>query len=253
MTVSKAHSGGYQRRLRRGVGSVVYSDAVGRAFKRLGRDRVVVDGAWIDVSGWEPSLVARLALRTYERPERILGRHYLSGCERVLELGGNRGSVSSALLTALPQSAHLVSVEANDALVKELRSNLLRNCGARRVDVMHCAISDRDDVRLEIRDDHWGSRLSETGVTVPGQTVSQIVDELGWDEYALLADVEGAEAGFILGDDPGLRRCRRMVIELHDTTLRGRDVTVSDLRQALQERHGFAVLERKNDVFALAR
>jgi FkbM family methyltransferase len=227
---------------------------IGRALVGATGGRARCRGARFDVTTWEPHLAAALMYRLYERAEARFAVKYLAGSTRVLELGGNRGVVSSVLLQKLPADAQLVSVEANPGLVPDLQRNLARNSGGRRVQGRHLALSDGSLVLFDASRGALGSALSATaGEPVPTTTLPQLLDELGWDDFALLSDVEGAEASFVQGDGAGLERCRRMVIELHDTSYQDRPVTVGDMIDSLTQRHGFRLVERHRDVCVLER
>ena len=67
-----------------------------------------------------------------------------------------------------------------------------------------------------------------------------------------MGDIEGAEAAFLLRDPDVLSRCRRVVIELHDTADGGQSVTVSALLEAASG-VGFRVVRRHGPVVALTR
>jgi FkbM family methyltransferase len=243
-----------QRSLKTRFVKVVCSDRVGTALVRVTHGRARCRGASFEVSGWEPHLAAALMFRLYERAEARFALKYLGDSERVLELGGNRGVVSSILLQRLPDSAELVSVEANPGLVPDLQRNLARNSGGRRVQGRHLALSDGSLVLFDASRGALGSAMSATsGTEVPTTTLDGLVDSLGWDDFALLSDVEGAEASFIEGDGAGLKRCSRMVIELHRTTYRDEPVTIQQLINSLTGRHGFTLLERHRDVCVLVR
>jgi hypothetical protein len=72
-------------------------------------------------------------------------------------------------------------------------------------------------------------------------------------DYALVCDIEGAEAGFINLDEEALRGCKTMVVELHDTEFSGDRVSVGELCDRLVARHGFALVDRRSNVFCFSR
>jgi hypothetical protein len=99
---------------------------------------------------------------------------------------------------------------------------------------------------------HLSSEKGGAGreVDVPSMTLQGVLDAEGvTGPFALISDIEGAERFFILGDGAALAGCTRAVLELHDTD----DASVEELLDALTERHGFAVLERRGVVVALAK
>ena len=92
----------------------------------------------------------------------------------------------------------------------------------------------------------------ETVVEVPALTIREILRRTDVTEFDLVSDIEGAESAFLL-DDPGvLGRCRRAVIEFHDTAASGRAVSVFDLIDAAVAT-GLQVVSRHGPVVALTR
>jgi hypothetical protein len=71
-------------------------------------------------------------------------------------------------------------------------------------------------------------------------------------DFDLVSDIEGAEGSFLIQDHDALQRCRRAVIELHDTTVDQHKVLVSDLVRATAEA-GFRVVDRHGPVVGLSR
>ena len=64
-------------------------------------------------------------------------------------------------------------------------------------------------------------------------TLRALADTHGLDQFDLVCDIEGAEAG-IFSDELGwLDRCGCMVIELHHTHDRGRDLRIVDLTKMI--------------------
>jgi FkbM family methyltransferase len=229
------------------------TERVGTAVQRVTHGHVRSRRAVFDVSGWEPHLAAAVAFRLYERAEARFALKYLAGSERVLELGGSRGVVSSMLMQRLPEQAELVSVEGNPRLVRDLTSNLAGNAHGRKATGRHLAVSDGSMVRFESRGSLGSSLSTSSGEPVPTTTLQDLVESLGWDDFAMLSDIEGAEAMFIMGEDRGLERCDRLVIELHDTRLGDDAVSVSDMLEALVRRHGFTPVDRHRNVVVLVR
>ena len=70
-------------------------------------------------------------------------------------------------------------------------------------------------------------------------------------EFCLVSNIEVGETAIPLQDPGILASCRRAVIELHDTTLHGRDVSEFDIVDAAVST-GFQVIDRHGPVVALA-
>ena len=74
----------------------------------------------------------------------------------------------------------------------------------------------------------------------------------GLTRFALVADIEGGEAAIIDKDEPALRNCEQIVIELHATQLDGRDVSIDDLVRNIEAR-GLALTARHGPVCVFER
>lgn len=154
----------------------------------------------------------------------------------------------------MPEGGRLISVEANPFLIPTLTATLQVHGLGRTVEVVHAAIADQARAQLAIGSRTWGSSLTQVGgVEVPALSLNALLKERGVDRYALVSDIEGAEAAFIVDTDLDLEGCDRMVIELHDTVHHGRRVSASTMADELVRRHGFRLLERRSTVLALAR
>jgi hypothetical protein len=97
------------------------------------------------------------------------------------------------------------------------------------------------------------SDAGTTTVAVPAYSLSEILDHYHIGDYSLVCDIEGAEAGFINGDDRSLDRCMQMIIELHETTWAGQHVSVAEMKADILERHHFRLEAQHGAVFVFSR
>jgi hypothetical protein len=124
--------------------------------------------------------------------------------------------------------------------------------------MIHAAVTNYcGTTALTVAHETVGSRLGnprphEATVEVPALTLREILNRTGVAEFDLVSDIEGAESSFLLHDPSVLHGCRRAVLELHDTTVGGREVSVSDLMDAAAMA-GFQILSRYGPVVALGR
>ena len=200
-----------------------------------------------------PKVEAQLFWRLYEGAEIRMAREHLVGTETLIDLGSSLGFTAAHVLARMPSTGRLIAVEANPSLIPVLRENLTTHACGREVRVIHAAIHYGPDTRahLVVGGSTVGSRLGTEGVEVPVTTLSDIVSVHDVGTFALLSDIEGAEAALIL-DDPALSRCTKMVIELHATTYQREDISVGRLHAALLAR-GFVTLSQRGPVFAMER
>lgn len=223
----------------------------------------------IDTSRKEftPSIKGQIFFGVYEGAEIRFIRKYLRGVSHVVELGASLGVTSAHILDVLAPGGKLTCVEANPMLLDALRatvSTAQRKTG-REATVVYGAVSATQDgdtdgqAVLAVTSSTLDSRIQEAinpdlavqTVIVPKVTLPSLIQGLA--DYALVADIEGAEAAIIAGEPEALSRASRVVIELHATRYRGRAISIGDMTASLVNVHGFRVLEQRGRVLALAR
>lgn len=174
----------------------------------------------------------------------------------VVELGAGVGVISAVILSRLKPGNSLTCVEANPGLLATLRWNTQANSDEGvNVKIVNAAVSDRPGpMSLRVSDSHLDSAVAGSvdseGINVDGLSLSQLVEEAG--EFALVSDIEGAEAAFILGDDDGLARCVWACLELHEGVHRGRRFGIDDLVHGMARR-GFRCVRVDGSVHSFSR
>jgi FkbM family methyltransferase len=165
----------------------------------------------------------------------------------ILEIGGGLGVISSHMIRKLRHGRYRV-VEANAKLISTLERNLIyNNVNAVPFEILPGALdySGQSRVTFETTDSHLESRVlhkPEFGIGknfVPAFTLADLVKD--WNEFGLIADIEGAEVQFILGIDAALDRCTWLCLELHETTFGGQSVSINDLIQGIKDK-GFTLI-----------
>jgi FkbM family methyltransferase len=231
------------------------SSPVARCVSTLSRHRIPSFDLTFDTRDAviTPKVEAQLLWRLYESAEIRLVRKYLTGCNTIVDLGASLGFTASHALARMAPNGRLIAVEPNRRLLRSLSETLNRHAAGRAVEIVSCAISYQKNtaVRLNISEDNVGSRIDEIGEIVDSATLSDIVTRHEFQRFAMISDIEGAEASVIF-EDPALDKCDRMVIELHETTYAGKHVSVENLYDGLIKR-GFATMEQQGPVFALER
>jgi FkbM family methyltransferase len=280
----KGLTGQTARRAKLWVARWLSSPLLGALISVLLRNRIKNMGVVIDTShpAFTPTVKAQLAFGIYEGAEIRFIRRYLRGCSRVLELGSSLGVSSAHILDVAEPGAEVICVEANPNLLPALRATTTTAArrAAAKVTVIHGAVPPSPHERsssvvLTLGRSHVGSRVgpvdaaSQDGGTpdvgtpdaatpgagdqvrqlrVPAVDLAEAVRD--WTDYALVCDIEGAEAALILAADPSLTGASRLVIELHETAYEGAPVTVADLREALLDM-GFLLAEENGRVLVL--
>ena len=230
-----------------GLGRALSNPVLGTMISRACRNRIHNKGIVIDTSPPEFTAVvkARLAFGIYESAEIRFIRKYLRGCPKVLELGSSLGVTAAHILDVAAPGAELICVEANPHLLTTLRATTVaaaQRTGA-KVRTIHGAIPPHPVIRsqpvvLTLGRSHLGSHAATTQrdapdrqLIVPAIDLAELIQD--WTDYALVCDIEGAEAALIMSAQPVLTEASRLVIELHETVYKQTSVTVADLKSAL--------------------
>lgn len=238
---------GPRRRAKVRMGQFLSNPVFGVLISYVFRNKIRSRGVVIDTSSsaFTASVKATLAFGIYESAEIRFIRKYLKGYSRVLELGSSLGVTATHILDVVALGAEVVCVEANPNLMATLRATTAT--AARRTEAnvrtIHGAVPLDQRVRsptvvLTLGRSHLGSRVGPVGesdperqLRVPAVDLAEVLQD--WTDYALVCDIEGAEAGLILSAQPVLTGASRLVIELHEAAYEGAAVTVADLREAL--------------------
>lgn len=246
--------------VKRLISRAICHPLVGRLISSVFRDHIPSGGTIIHTGDHSvvPKVKAELFWGIYESAEVRFVRDYLRTDLDVVELGSSLGVVTSQILRRLDSNRRLVCVEANPNLLETLRSNIEENGKGRNVTIIHGAVAEvslqHETVSLLLGEDNTvshvsGGASSPRAITVPGFELSTILKSAGIDgDFALVSDIEGAEASFIVGDTSAFERCRQMIIELHETEWRGKSFTVDELRSAVEHRHGFHLIASRGPV-----
>jgi FkbM family methyltransferase len=246
------------------IGQLLSNPVLGTLISTAFRNRIRNRGVVIDTSPstFTAAIKAKLAFGIYESAEIRFIRQYLKGYSRVLELGASLGVTATHILDVVAPGAEVVCVEANPSLLATLQATTAaaaRRTGT-KIRTIYGAVPPDPHVRstavvLTLGRSHLGSRVGSVGagdpereLRVPAVDLAEAVQ--GWTDYALVCDIEGAEAGLILSAQPVLTGASRLVIELHETAYGGTAVTVADLREALLTM-GFLLVAENGRVLVL--
>lgn len=234
----------------------ICNPAVGRTIAMAFRDRIPHKGFRIETSheSIDPWTKAALFWGNYESSEIRFVNRYLNRDIDIVELGCSIGVLSCHIRRLMDVSRQLICVEAFSDLAEIARLNLAINGFSDNVTVIEGAIDyDKGQEFIELKagerstGGHIGSpegQKDQRTVQTRTTTLSEIARRLGNREYGLISDIEGAEAGFILGAENALAGCRQIIIELHRTTHRDKAVTVEELIWSLTSVHGFVMRDR---------
>lgn len=238
------------------AGAVLCHPLTGSLIGRVWANQIPHRGGRVETpEGGDPRVNALLFWGMYESAEIRFVRRHLGDDLDAVELGSSLGGVSCEIAKRLAGRRKLVCVEANSQLLPLLRRNLARNAPSQDARVVWGAIdySGSGEVEFSVGDSNLSSRLGADAaaprrLAVPAATLSGVLAEAQVGDYALVADIEGAEAGLFLRDAAALARCRKIIIELHDTAFEGKRYSVDGLAGLIADTTGMPLRDRYGPV-----
>ena len=234
------------------VTRVFFSPAVGRVLRFVG-PKTTLKGLRFDLRSPNLSLgeVANLYFDRRERAEHdMVRRHILhSDVTQIVELGVSIGYIAANLVFA--KKVSYCGIEASPRLAREAHVNIRNNDRwGSDIRIENVCIDYTGRQYVEFGESHNSlvgklGRRNGTLVRVPAATFSEIVRRLELRDFALITDIEGAEAEILFKDPESLRGCRIIVTELENTSR----YTIRQQAARLEE-IGFELRERFRNVFA---
>lgn len=239
-----------------GVARAITHPAVGGTVARIGHDRIRNQGLLIDVSDpvFSATVKAQLFWNLYEGAEIRFVRQFFAGQRAVIDLGASLGIAALHALDVMDAAGQLVCIEAHPELASVLRCRFRDHP---RVHVEQAAIAyGTEEAEFVVAESLNSSRLDASGnangIRVPAKTLADVVGAVGFERFALISDIEGAEAAMLEEDADVLQRCALAVIELHEVAGTAGRVTVDSLRIRLSEL-GFKIVAERGPVVVLVR
>jgi FkbM family methyltransferase len=242
------------------ISSILTSSLAGGVIGTLSRKRIRHHGLWFDVrsKNFSPRVRAQMFWGIYEGAETRMIRRFLQASTTVIELGSSLGVTTKHVASLMAPGGRLICVEANPQLLSGLREQISPWATLLRLDVIHAAVSNHcGTTALILSPETFGSHLGALAtpldaIHVPSLTLPEIVRKADITDFDLVSDIEGAEASFLLEDPDVLKKCKRAVIELHETVVDGKKVSVPDLMRAAVAA-GFQIVSCHGPVVALIR
>jgi len=236
------------------VAKVLFGPTTGKLIRLLGPARNL-KGIRFDVNSANLAVgeVANLYFNRRERAEfDLVRRHILrSDVTKIVELGASIGFIASNLVHS--KKIDYLGVEGSPRLTREARVNVENNnrTGSDwRVENFCIDYSGREHVEFAESSDSLVGQVGRggNGVRVPAVTLGELVRRYDLRDFALIADIEGAEDDMLFRDASALEGCKIFVVELEDTPQHSID---DQVRRA--EEIGFELRERFRNVFAFVR
>ena len=222
-------------------------------------DRFRVHGVTVTVPPQVDPEVRDLLVRgrPYEDPEARFVAAYLTPGMNVVELGGSIGVVSALVRARIGSSATHLIVEANPMLAKVCAINAAVGADPGRSTVICAAIDYSGAPEVAFASGHNAhtghlATSGEAGFTVPTTTLAAVASNLPAGNFALICDIEGAEAGMLSAERETLKRVALIVLETHPAAYGAGDTTKDSIIADLTAQ-GFALLGSADDVICLGR
>ena len=242
------------------VAKIITSDRAGKVIGALTRNQIRHHGLQFDCGGadFTPRVRAQMFWGVYESAETRMIHTFLRDSTTVVELGSSLGVTTAHIAAVMARGGRLICVEANPRLLPGLRERTLCHANSIDIDVIQAGVTDHNGVTdLALASETVGSQVGnlrsrEALVQIPALTLREILNKTRVGAFDLVSDIEGSEAAFLLHDPDVLSRCRRAILELHNTAVNGNNVSICDLLDAAYTA-GFRIISRRGPVVALAR
>jgi FkbM family methyltransferase len=215
---------------------------------------------WAGTPHVTPRTRAAIFFGLYESAEIRFIKKFLRRDLDVVELGASIGVVSAVIASILDSGRRLISVEANSQLIGHVETNVRDASPGRLLTTEHGAVTydvmDGAVVEFSIGETNISSKLGIAGnnnVMVPATRLSSLLRRHNVDRFALVCDIEGAEAGLILADGDALRHCQQIVVELHDGRHGGVEMKPPQMAEMLVSRLGFRIRAQRGPVYVFTR
>ncbi len=252
-------------RLKTYISKLLCHKKVGAILAKIYGNRIPINGIRIfsNSSRITDQTKASIFWRIYERAEIGFVKRYLHGNIDVIELGSSIGVVSCHILRKLGTNCKFIAVEADKELSEILENNISFNSLTKNYKIIQKAIYYNDSQHMIAKyaigqDNTSGSIAVQYEMEnscidyVQIISLSNLIAENCINEYVLICDIEGAEAGLLMNDKSSLEKCRLMIIELHETKYGGKTVTISDMIM-LAKNANFRLIDRHAHVFVFKK
>jgi FkbM family methyltransferase len=240
------------------VASILCSSWIGNIIAWWYGNRIPFYGTYIDTAHEQikSSIKAMLFWKFYESAEVRFVQQYLKDEYDTIELGSSIGAVSVQIGKKI-KNKKLIVLEANSKLMAPLQKNLSLN-GLHDAVVVNAAYgSQTGKLWLEFGDENIVGKISspqpnKAGEWVDALSLSTIIASHHLHDFALVCDIEGAEADLIVHEAEALQHCKLLIIETHETSMGGQVYNPDQLKQRLLD-IGFRLIDQHGVNLVLAR
>ena len=197
--------------------------------------------------------VALIYFGKYEKDELKFVLKYLPKDMPIVELGTSLGFVA---LSAITQTNNkIICLEANKKLIHLIEESFkLNSVPPAQYQILNYALSHKKETLCfsDRGSNELGKlvALSENVIqAIPLEDVTQLIPE---ENYVLISDIEGAEINFLQGESVALKKCKMMIIELHDTEFNRQQYSIKKLKELILAK-GFELIEQSSNTYVFTR
>jgi FkbM family methyltransferase len=196
--------------------------------------------------------VALIYFGKYEKDELKFVLKYLPKELPIIELGTSLGFV--ALNAAQQTNNKIICLEANKKLIPLIEESFKLNLvSPDQYQILNCALSHKKEtVCFSDRGSNELGKLVEYSENVieaiPLEEVTKLIPG---EDYVLISDIEGAEINFLHIESDSLKKCKMMIIELHDTEFKGNKYSIKELVEMLCSK-SFELIEQSNNTYVFS-
>ncbi len=240
------------------ISTLLCSNWIGRVVAWIYEDQIPFYGTLI-YTGHEQirnRIKAMLFWRMYESSEIRFVQKHLTDQYDTIELGSSIGAVTIQLGKKI-KGKKLIAIEANPNLIPVLQHNIRMNAISNVVVTNAAYGSDQNKVWFEYGDENILGKITtpskdKNGVWIESMSLSSMLRFHQLTSYALVCDIEGAEADLLLNEQEALRGCKLLIIETHHTSFKGQAYSPDQLKLVLLEM-GFRLIDQHGVNLVLIR
>jgi FkbM family methyltransferase len=240
------------------IGRTLSNKTLGNAISSFYNHLIPFYGTKINVADPAVSGETKAALfwRIYEPAEIRFVKKYLQQDEDVIELGSSIG-VMGCIVSKIQKKGMYISVEANSNLIDLNRKNVSYNRKADYVLLNKAVDYLKEEVSFSVNSNSLSGKVIENNtrgeiLTVDTITLNEICDTYNLNKFTLVCDIEGAEIAILLNDENALKKCSKMIIELHNTEYEGKTYLAKDLCDLIIS-HNFTIVDHRGSVFVFTK
>ena len=229
-----------------------------RVISTLLDQRIPFYNTTIDVSDKVITPVTKTLLYwgSYEKKEISFVQKYLTENEDVIELGSSIG-VMGSIISQKQTTGKYISVEADPALINANAKNLALNRKSdyvllnKAVDYFNKTVSfsaSKSTLTGKIN----RNNLDTSTAIIETITLNEICTTYNLNNFTLVSDIEGAEITILINDEIALKKCKKIIIEFHDTEYNGRKYLIQDMVNIVIN-NNFKILDHCESVFVFIK